>query len=105
MRSHQLTESLAALTTSARLLDTIIPPDIIAYVEEGRNPDIYTREFVELVQRKNALLRGKMEAFRGFAEILQEEMKAAGIGDGVGLGPVVEEVEEGKNEVQVKKEE
>src|ERR1700712_1273701 len=30
-----------------------LPPEIIDYVDSARNPDIYTREFVELVQRGN----------------------------------------------------
>jgi hypothetical protein len=34
------------------------PPEIIDYVDSARNPDIYTREFVELVQRGNQDLRG-----------------------------------------------
>jgi mediator of RNA polymerase II transcription subunit 10 len=51
-----------------------IPPDIIDYVDEGRNPDIYTREFVELVQKLNQFLKGKSEAFAGFRDVLAEEM-------------------------------
>ncbi len=51
-----------------------IPPDIIDYVDEGRNPDIYTREFVELVQKLNQFLKGKSEAIGGFRDVLAEEM-------------------------------
>ena len=54
----------------------LVPPEIIAYVEEGRNPDIYTREFVELVQRGNAYVRGKSEALLGFRDALAEEVGA-----------------------------
>ena len=76
----------------------MIPPDILSYIDDGRNPDIYTREFVEIVQKKNAHLRGKIEAFRGFAEVLEEEMKAAGIGiDGKADGDMAMK-EEGKDE-------
>ena len=88
MYSSQLANSLSSLSAAATspstsssdgLSSTIIPPDIIAYVEEGRNPDIYTREFVELVQRRNVYLRGKIEAFKGFAGVLEEEMLAVGV--------------------------
>lgn len=63
-------------------------------MDEGRNPDIYTREFVELVVKGNQYLKGKGEAFAGFRDLLAEEMRTAwpdmggeiervvGIGDG-----------------------
>lgn len=52
-----------------------IAPDIIDYVDDGRNPDIYTRDFVELVQRGNAVLNGKRKAFRNFSKIFAKALK------------------------------
>ncbi|CCC12217.1 unnamed protein product [Sordaria macrospora k-hell] len=43
-----------------------IPIPLITYVENGRNPDVYTREFIEL-----------MHAFRDFRDVLAGEMEAA----------------------------
>lgn len=54
-----------------------LPPEIIDYVDSARNPDIYTREFVELVQRGNQDLKGKKEAFAGFREVLAREIRGA----------------------------
>lgn len=54
-----------------------MPPELVKYVEGGRNPDIYTREFVELVRRGNQLVRGKMGAFETFREVLAGEMTSA----------------------------
>ncbi|KAJ9216831.1 hypothetical protein DTO166G4_1677 [Paecilomyces variotii] len=54
-----------------------LPPEIIDYVDAARNPDIYTREFVELVQRGNQDLKGKMEAFASFRDVLAREMRSA----------------------------
>ncbi|KAJ5945533.1 Mediator complex subunit Med10 [Penicillium verhagenii] len=54
-----------------------LPPEIIDYVDSARNPDIYTREFVELVQRGNQDLKGKREAFAGFRDVLAREMRSA----------------------------
>ena len=51
-----------------------MPPEIIEYVDEGRNPDVYTREFVELVQKNNADLKGKSEAFARFRDILADSL-------------------------------
>ncbi|KAL4911525.1 hypothetical protein BDW74DRAFT_143061 [Aspergillus multicolor] len=54
-----------------------LPPEIIDYVDASRNPDIYTREFVELVQRGNQDLKGKKEAFADFRDVLAREMRSA----------------------------
>ena len=73
----QLSNSLSSLSTSASNLPTQIPPEIIDYVEDGRNPDIYTREFVELAQKGNQYLKGKSEAFAAFRDVLAEEIVRA----------------------------
>jgi mediator of RNA polymerase II transcription subunit 10 len=52
-----------------------IPPELIGYIDNGRNPDIYTREFVELARRGNQLMKGKMDAFSSFRDVLAEEME------------------------------
>ncbi|KAK1249847.1 hypothetical protein MKX08_009850 [Trichoderma sp. CBMAI-0020] len=54
-----------------------VPPELLEYVENGRNPDIYTREFVELVRRGNQLMRGKQSAFASFRDVLAEQMSSA----------------------------
>ncbi|KAI5299979.1 hypothetical protein KEM56_002838, partial [Ascosphaera pollenicola] len=53
-----------------------IPPEIVEYIDSSRNPDIYTREFVELVQRENQELKGKADAFADFRDILAREIVA-----------------------------
>ena len=47
---------------------------MIQYVDNGRNPDIYTREFVELGRKGNQLMKGKKEAFGSFRDVLAGEM-------------------------------
>lgn len=54
-----------------------MPPELLEYVENGRNPDIYTREFVELVRRGNQLMRGKTGAFGAFRDVLAADVAAA----------------------------
>ncbi|KAF7533041.1 hypothetical protein G7Z17_g13571 [Cylindrodendrum hubeiense] len=74
-----LSRSLQILHTSASPPNNLpsIPPELLEYVENGRNPDIYTREFVELVRRGNQLMRGKLNAFGSFRDVLAEQMTAA----------------------------
>lgn len=74
----QSQEPLPESDPSNPLLANIqLPPEIIDYVDSARNPDIYTREFVELVQRGNQDLRGKREAFASFRDVLAREMRSA----------------------------
>ncbi len=65
--------------TAFEKLDSLpsVPSELIQYVEAGRNPDIYTREFVELVRRSNQLMRGKMNAFGSFRDVLAEQIRLA----------------------------
>ncbi|KAL5001512.1 mediator of RNA polymerase II transcription subunit 10 [Aspergillus recurvatus] len=64
-------------TNDPALHSIALPPEIIDYVDAARNPDIYTREFVELVQRGNQDLKGKKEAFADFRDVLAREMRSA----------------------------
>ena len=57
------------------LKEVLIAPEIIEYVDDGRNPDIFTRDFVELVQRGNSVINGKQKAFKDFSKVLAKEFK------------------------------
>ncbi|KAM5351269.1 hypothetical protein ACJ41O_003992 [Fusarium nematophilum] len=74
-----LSQSLRTLHTSASPPNALpsVPPELLEYVEHGRNPDIYTREFVELVRRGNQLMRGKLNAFGSFRDVLAEQITSA----------------------------
>lgn len=69
-------QSLISLSKHSEQLQLDVPIDVITYVEHGRNPDIYTREFVEMVQRLNQEWKGRVMAYRMFRDILAEEIKA-----------------------------
>lgn len=74
-----LSRSLQALHASASSPHNAlpsVPPELLEYVENGRNPDIYTREFVELVRRGNQLMRGKARAFAAFRDVLAADVAA-----------------------------
>ncbi|CCJ28798.1 unnamed protein product [Pneumocystis jirovecii] len=52
--------------------------DIISYknyIEDGRNPDVYTRQFSELVQKDNQYVNGKSIAVTNFRNILAQDIK------------------------------
>ncbi|KAF4999431.1 hypothetical protein FGRMN_2453 [Fusarium graminum] len=74
-----LSDSLRTLHASAAPPHNLpsVPPELLEYVEHGRNPDIYTREFVELVRHGNQLMRGKLNAFGTFRDVLAENITSA----------------------------
>lgn len=55
--------------------EVAVPREVIQYIEDGRNPDIYTREFVEIVIKQNQFMKGKMEAYRDFRDVLAEQIR------------------------------
>lgn len=71
---NQLVNQLSSLSESD-LKEYPIPIDIISYIEDGRNPDIYTREFVEVNAKSNARLKGKMKNFGKLRDILGQKLE------------------------------
>lgn len=72
-----LITNLQELTRTSRRLPTTVPIDLIQYVEEKRNPDVYKRQIVELVMQYNQLQKGRALAFADFRDILGREMMSA----------------------------
>ncbi|KAI7497961.1 hypothetical protein KC367_g5468 [Hortaea werneckii] len=68
---------LVTTSRTARRLPTFIPVEIIGYVESTRNPDIYTRDFVELVMRYNQSLAGQSAGLAQFRDIFGKEIMSA----------------------------
>lgn len=73
-KTNQVVSQLLGLTNSPFTQQYPVPIDVINYIEDGRNPDIYTREFVEMTAKSNARLKGKMTAFRQLLEVLGDKL-------------------------------
>lgn len=75
-RVNVLVDEFQKLNSCAGPLhDYKIPIDVIGYIEEGRNPDVYTREFAELTKKQNQFIKGKMHAMEQFQSALASEIK------------------------------
>lgn len=68
-----LIQQLVKLSQTAPTVHIDIPPEVTQYVESSRNPDIFTREFVEMVQRMNQMLKGRLDAYRLLQETLARD--------------------------------
>ena len=62
--------ALVKLTDAAPHVAIAIPPEVTSYVENSRNPDVFTREFVETVQRMNQMLKGQTQGYRLMQDLL-----------------------------------
>ncbi|CDK24512.1 unnamed protein product [Kuraishia capsulata CBS 1993] len=65
---------LQEISTSHDLKEYSIPMEVLNYVEDGRNPDVYTREFVEVVRKVNQFLNGKAVGFGRFRDVLGDKI-------------------------------
>ncbi|PHZ09771.1 uncharacterized protein RHIMIDRAFT_245967 [Rhizopus microsporus ATCC 52813] len=50
-----------------------IPEEVINYVEHGRNPELFTQNFVERTATENQFTNGKIKAVDEFKQLLTEE--------------------------------
>lgn len=73
-KTNQVISQLLGLSQSPYTSEYPIPIDVITYIEDGRNPDIYTREFVEVTAKSNARLKGKMKGFAKLRDVLGEKV-------------------------------
>lgn len=58
----------------SQLNNVNVPLEVVQYIEDGRNPDIYTREFVEAVRRSNQYQRAKMHGLKQLRDSLAEKI-------------------------------
>ncbi|KAG9191203.1 mediator of RNA polymerase II transcription subunit 10 [Alternaria panax] len=75
--TQSLIQNLVKLARTAPSVNINIPPEVMSYVENSRNPDIFTREFVETVQRMNQMLYGRVDAYRALQEQLALHVSSA----------------------------
>lgn len=74
---RRLIASLIRLSAEGAKMTTMVPVDLIAYVEGARNPTVYTRQFVELAMELNQKSLGQSQAFSRFSDLLSEEISSA----------------------------
>lgn len=73
-KTNQLIGQLGSLELNTDKEQYPIPIDVLTYIEDGRNPDIYTREFVEMTAKSNARIKGRMQAFARLRDVLGEKL-------------------------------
>ncbi|KAI9306721.1 transcription factor subunit Med10 of mediator complex-domain-containing protein [Cunninghamella echinulata] len=54
-------------------LNLFIPEEVISYVENGKNPDLFTQGFISRAATENQFTNGKIKAVDDFRSLLSEE--------------------------------
>ncbi|EEB12141.1 nut2, putative [Pediculus humanus corporis] len=54
-----------------------VPLEVFEYIDQGRNPQLYTKDCIEKALTKNEQVKGKIDAYRKFKAHLLVELNAA----------------------------
>jgi len=54
--------------------DVHVPLEVFDYIDEGRNPQLYTKDCMEKAMNKNEAVKGKIDAYRRFRAHLLVEL-------------------------------
>lgn len=66
MYRNGLISELGTLSSQREALAVEVPVELLKYIDEGGNPDVFTAEVFELANRANQLAKGKVEALANF---------------------------------------
>lgn len=51
-----------------------IPPEVFEYIDQGRNPQLYTKDCMEKALTENEAVKGKIDGYRRFKTLLMVEL-------------------------------
>lgn len=54
--------------------DVKIPPEVFDYIDQGKNPQLYTKDFMEKALAENEAVKGKIDSYRRFKTLLLVEL-------------------------------
>ncbi|KAJ3235073.1 Mediator of RNA polymerase II transcription subunit 10 [Chytriomyces hyalinus] len=74
-RINQLTGHLAEVGRVVQKVDTNIPFNVVEFIEQGGNPDTYTRDATQVLVDKNQKTNGRIKAVSQLHDALLEELR------------------------------
>ncbi|GFT33465.1 mediator of RNA polymerase II transcription subunit 10 [Nephila pilipes] len=54
--------------------DLQVPLEVFEYIDQGRNPQLYTKDCMEKALNKNEVVKGKIDSYRRFKSLLLVEL-------------------------------
>jgi hypothetical protein len=79
----QLHDVAPALTQAGSVSPLEVPMELLQYVDDGGNPDVFLADAVKAAVEANQAARGKVEGFREFRRKLLEGLEKGGYPDDV----------------------
>ncbi|EDO47250.1 predicted protein [Nematostella vectensis] len=58
----------------AHVADVEVPLEVFEYIDQGRNPQLYTKDCLEKALVKNEQVKGKIDAYKNFKSLLVDEL-------------------------------
>lgn len=58
--------------------DIQVPLEVFDYIDQGRNPQLYTKDCMEKALAKNEQVKGKIDSYRRFKALLLVELSKMG---------------------------
>jgi len=77
-----LNQKITTLVTEMQEIDKLkhqvqdvhVPMEVFEYIDQGRNPQLYTKDCMEKALVKNEQVKGKIDAYRKFKALLLVEL-------------------------------
>ncbi|KAF9400002.1 Mediator of RNA polymerase II transcription subunit 10 [Podila epigama] len=57
-------------------LDVLVPMEVLSFIEDGKNPDLFTKSFIECVAGENQFTNGKITAMKSFESSLAQNLES-----------------------------
>ncbi|KAF9919671.1 Mediator of RNA polymerase II transcription subunit 10 [Linnemannia zychae] len=71
---QELTKQLAEIEQFKDQIDMMVPWEVLSYIEDGKNPDSFSKTFVEAVAGENQFTNGKITAMKSFEAALTQNL-------------------------------
>lgn len=76
--NQKVNQVVSSLKDIDKLKDTIqnvqLPIEVFEYIDSGKNPHFYTKDYMERALSKNEEVKGKIDCYKRFKSILIEEL-------------------------------
>ncbi|GAA5841216.1 hypothetical protein JCM5353_001201 [Sporobolomyces roseus] len=78
IKANQVVQRMARLHEQKESVgDVMIPLEVVATVDQGRNPHTFTKDFIERLSGENMYTNGILSAVTDYRDLLNEQMKDA----------------------------
>ncbi|XP_075257967.1 mediator of RNA polymerase II transcription subunit 10-like [Convolutriloba macropyga] len=74
-KMHSIVNSLQEVDRSkGAFQDVSVPVSVLRYIDQGTNPQLYSKDLMQKALAKNEEVRGKIEVYKKFYNTFSEEM-------------------------------